>query len=397
MTSGGTDFERFHEERLPQAIAARDGGRAAAADVGDARALALRLVDDAGAAVAAYTYRTRGGAVRIDQGTAGATTVVELDERAFDDLVAERCTIFGLLYPGRLRVVHGTFDQLADWEAALTNLWFDRPIYGGDAGTLHGLELDASFRLSDDDVDIARFLETAGFVVLRGVFSEDEIAALDAEAMRLRAAATPDDNRSWWATNGGGDEVCCRLTYVSQRSDLVAELHEDPRLQRMASWHGAPLRPSPDRLDGYSIVIKNGDVVSGLSDLPWHRDCGLGGHPVLCPSLLIGIQLDRADAANGQLVFLAGSHRHTNRIDEVDRHPDWPIVAVDAEPGDVTVHYSHVLHAAPPPTSAGASRRTLYVSFNNPAVFDVVPPGSGYNDVVFSQGDGRVKAPAEIA
>jgi hypothetical protein len=63
----------------------------------------------------------------------------------------------------------------------------------------------------------------------------------------------------------------------------------------------------------------------------------------------------------------------------------------------VTVHYSHVLHAAPPPTSAGASRRTLYVSFNNPAVFDVVPPGSGYNDVVFSQGDGRVKAPAEIA
>jgi ectoine hydroxylase-related dioxygenase (phytanoyl-CoA dioxygenase family) len=397
MMSGGTEFERFHAERLPAEIAARDGGRAAAEDVGDGRALALRLVDGAGSPLAAFTYRSGGGAVSIDAGTSGATTIVELDADAFDDLAAERCTIFGLLYPGRLRVVHGSFEQLAAWEAALTNLWFDRPIYRGENAALHGLDLQRSFVLSDSDDEIRHFLRTAGFVVLRDVFSAGEIARFDAEANRLRSAATVDDNRSWWATNGGGAEVCCRLTYVSQRSADFAELHDDPRLQRIAAWHGAPLRPSPDRLDGHSIVIKNGDVVSGLSDLPWHRDCGLGGHPVLCPSLLVGIQLDDANARNGQLVFLAGSHRHTNRIDEVDRHPDWPVVPIEGRPGDVTVHYSHVLHAAPPPTSAEASRRTLYVSFNNPAVFDVVPPGHGYNDVVFSHGDGRVKAPAEIA
>ena len=145
------------------------------------------------------------------------------------------------------------------------------------------------------------------------------------------------------------------------------------------------------------MVIKNAAVVSGLSDLPWHRDCGMGGHAVLCPSLAIGVQLDVADAANGQLVFLAGSHHHTNRIASVAEHPEWPTVAVDARPGDVTVHYSHVLHAAPPPTAQDAHRRTLYVTFNNPAVFDVVPEGHGYNDVVFSNGDGRVKAPAEIS
>ena len=27
-----------------------------------------------------------------------------------------------------------------------------------------------------------------------------------------------------------------------------------------------------------SVVIKNPEIVSGLSDLPWHRDCGIGGH-----------------------------------------------------------------------------------------------------------------------
>ncbi len=123
----------------------------------------------------------------------------------------------------------------------------------------------------------------------------------------------------------------------------------------------------------------------------------MGGHRVLCPTLLLGIQLARADAANGRLVFLAGSHRHTNQPFDVDRHTDWPTVAVDAEPGDVTVHYSHVLHVAPPPTAADAARMTLYVKFNNPAVFDVIPPGKGYNDVVFSHGDGRVRSVDELS
>lgn len=396
MTSGGIGFIDFHSSRLPAAIAARDGGQAAAFEVGDGRSLAFRLVDDAREALAAFTYRSEGGAVSISEGAAGADTVVELDVAAFDDLVSERWTIFGLLYPGRLRIAHGSFEQLASWEAALTNLWFDRPIYGNDLDDVLALDLDASFTLSDTDADIKRFLHTAGFVVLRDVFSPDEIDAFDAEVRRLRAQATKDDNRSWWATNGQGDEVCCRLTYVSERSPLFANLHEDPRFQRIASWHDAPLRPSPDRLDGHSVVIKNSDVVAGLSDLPWHRDCGMGGHPVLCPSLLSGIQLDHADAANGQLMFLAGSHRHTNRIDAIAQHPEWPTVAVEARPGDVTVHYAHVLHVAPPPTAADAGRRTLYVSFNNPAVFDVIPPGRGYNDVVFSQGDGRVRSPDEL-
>jgi ectoine hydroxylase-related dioxygenase (phytanoyl-CoA dioxygenase family) len=392
MTS--TDrFVPFHEGLAARLSA--DRSRCAAADVAGRPSIALRLVDD-GIAVDAYTYRAAGG-ISIDVGDADADVVVELDAAAFDDLVTERATIFGLLFPGRLHVVRGRFDDVVAWEAALTSIWFDRPIYGDDLDALRGLDLDASFRLSDADAAIAAFLHTAGFAVIRDVFAPDELAAFDAEERRLRQQATPDDKRSWWARNAAGDEVCCRLTYVSERSELIGGLHDDPRLRRIAALHGAPLRPSPDRLDGHTVVIKNADVVSGLSDLPWHRDCGMGGHPVLCPSVLIGIQLDVASAANGQLVFLAGSHHHTNRMGSVEEHPEWPTVAVNARPGDVTVHYSHVLHTAPPPNAADAHRRTLYVSFNNPAVFDVVPPGHGYNDVVFSHGDGRVKSPAEIS
>ena len=60
----------------------------------------------------------------------------------------------------------------------------------------------------------------------------------------------------------------------------------------------------------------------------------------------MGIQLDRADAANGQLWFLPGSHRHGGPLG--DPWADgYPTVAIDADPGDVTVHFGHVLHAAP--------------------------------------------------
>jgi ectoine hydroxylase-related dioxygenase (phytanoyl-CoA dioxygenase family) len=131
-------------------------------------------------------------------------------------------------------------------------------------------------------------------------------------------------------------------------------------------------------------------VVEGLADLPWHRDCGLGGHPVLCPALNIGIQLDRADAENGQLHFLAGSHRSSG-APPAPGDDSLPVLAVETAPGDVTVHFGHVLHAAPPPTSPTAGRRALYVGFVPPALFDVIGPRQGYNDVLFTeQPDGHV-------
>jgi hypothetical protein len=386
-------FPAFHAGLAP---AVQDRGAGVVADVGAGRALTL-VVDGE-----AWTYATTAGVLTVEPGDHG-TVAVAMDAAAFGDLLAERWSIFGLLYSGRVEVQRGSLEHFARWEPALAHLWFGRPRYDDAARAslvdASGAPLDVtrSFRLDDgDDAEAIHFLRTAGFAVLRGVYTAAEVELFRDEIARLRTTATPDDGRSWWATDASGAEVCCRLTYLSLQSEVFARLHDDPRLQRLASWHGAPLRPSPDRLDGYAVVIKNADVVQGLSDLPWHRDCGMGGHAVMCPTLNIGIQLARADAASGQLRFLAGSHHHTNQPFEVDRHPEWPVVPVVAEPGDVTVHYAHVLHVAPPPTAPDAARMTLYVGFNNPAIFDVVPAGKGYNDVVFHHGDGRVRSVAEL-
>ena len=136
-------------------------------------------------------------------------------------------------------------------------------------------------------------------------------------------------------------------------------------------------------------MIKQSGVVEGLSDLPWHRDCGLGGHPIMCPNLQIGIQLDAATRTTGQLHFLAGSAGascHRSALQE------GPVVALDTAPGDCTLHFGDVLHAAPPPTGRGRGRRALYVSFLPERTFETIPPGKGYNDLLLSRDDGLVSA-----
>ena len=65
------------------------------------------------------------------------------------------------------------------------------------------------------------------------------------------------------------------------------------------------------------------------------------------------------------------------------------MVALDTEPGDVTVHFGHTLHAAPPPTDrSAAGRRALYLTFVPPLTFEMIGPGQGYNDVLFTRTSG---------
>lgn len=383
------DFEQFHVREVPALLAAGQG-KAAARDIGDGRSITL-----CSSGGAAYTYRSAGGDLLVQRGD-GAETEVELADDAFDDLMSEAWSVFGLLYADRVSVRRGDFNTFARWEAPLQSLWFGRPIYGSDTvAALSGLDVTRTFTLADDDADLRAFLATAGFLVLRGVFTAEEVATFNAIIAEQKERSSPGDGRSWWATRADGEEVCCRLTYLAQRSPELAKVAHDPRLSRLAAIADPSMLPCTDRLDGMSVVIKNPSVVAGLSDLPWHRDCGVGGHRVLCPGLNIGIQLDRADAENGQLHFLAGSHHHAAQqtLPPLD---DLPTIAVDAQPGDVTVHFSHVLHAAPPPSSPTAGRKAMYVGFHLPEAFDVIGAGEAYNDVLVKRDAGRVRSPEEL-
>ena len=393
---GPIDFDQFHTVELPSRLAT-DNGRVAAAAVAGLRPLAFRLDDGR-----AYTYTPQHDRIAIAAGDGEAQTVVELAASDWSDFVWDLRSSFALLYAERVTFPRGSFGHLARWEPALRAAFAGQAVYdlADPPPLLDGngapLELGRTFTLDDPDPEIRDFLERAGYVHLRGVFDADEIGAIVAAVELAIASARPDDKRSWW-TVVDGEEVCNRVNYLNEQSELIAGLGTDPRLARVGALGGSELREAPDRLDGNSVVIKVPGASTGLADLPWHRDCGMGGHPVKCPMLNVGIQLDAATAASGQLQMIAGSHRGVSRLPAGDETKNLPVASITTEPGDVTAHWGHTLHAAPPPTDRGSSgRRALYVSYVNPLTFEMVGPGQGYNDVLFVRDSGRVRHIAEL-
>jgi hypothetical protein len=388
---GPIDFDAFHRQELPGRLA--DNRHVfTASDRRAVRPLAFRLDDGR-----SYTYTPEDDGFTVAPGDVDAHTVVCL---AYDDWCAfawELRSCFALFYADKLTFPRGHFGQLARWEPTLRVAFDGQAIYDlddpppvlDDAG--RPLDLHSTFTLDDPDAAMVDFIQRAGFLHLRDVVGPDELEALRADVATAIANARPDDKRSWWTTVDGVD-TCNRVNYLNDQSPLIAGLGADERFLRIGALGGPDLRDAPDRLDGNGVVIKVPGATSGLADLPWHRDCGMGGHPVKCPMLNIGIQLDRATGGAGQLLVLAGSHRGTSRLPGRDQTDGLPVVALTTEPGDVTVHFGHTLHAAPPPTDpTAAGRRALYLSFVPPLTFDMIGPGQGYNDVLFTRDAGHIQ------
>ena len=365
----------------------RSGDVFSQVDADVVRPLGFRLPDGR-----AYTYVPEGRTFRVEGGIGRAQTLIELSAAAWCAFVWELKTSFALLYADQLTVRRGSFGQLARWEPPLRVAFSGQELFDLDHPNSVGddIDLSQSFSLDDPPESIRWYLQQAGFVHLRGVLRHDEIRDLATDIEAAVARARPDDRRSWWTTVGGRD-VCNRVNYLNDGSARIAGLGADPRFLAIAALGPADLRDAQDRLDGNGVVIKVPQSEGGLADLPWHRDCGMGGHPVKCPMLNVGIQIDAATKSTGQLQMIPGSHGGTSRLPTAREAQALEVVALDTEPGDVTVHFGHTLHAAPPPGDPDAAgRRALYLSFVPPLTFDMVGPGQGYNDVLFTRSEGHV-------
>jgi hypothetical protein len=86
-------------------------------------------------------------------------------------------------------------------------------------------------------------------------------------------------------------------------------LRSDPRLLGLAALADEPLVYRRGEGDGVAVIYKHPDLVEGLGDLPWHRDCGMGGHAVTCPTAIASVFLTDGTPGSGELLFLPGS-RH---------------------------------------------------------------------------------------
>jgi hypothetical protein len=390
------DFDDFHRGELPRRLAGGHGSLAAAA-VRKLGSLAFRLPGGR-----AYTYAPVDAGVAIIAGDEKADTVIELDHASWEGLVHDYESAPGLLYGGRVQCRRGRAMRFVGWEPGLRAMYAGRPVY--DPGSLHladrqgrPLDLERTFRLDDDRADMAHFLRSAGYLLVRRAFRPDEIAGFLAEARELRGEAVQGDKLSWWGKNSRGDEVLCRVTRAADKPRL-ATLRSDPRLRSLADLSDQKLVPRDGEGNGVTVIYKNPDMVEGLSNIPWHRDCGMGGHSVMCPVLLISVFLTPASPETGDLRFLPGSWRTTCGFMEATDPSAPQGVRVAAEPGDLSLHYGDVMHAAPPPT------RSDLESYRISAITGYARPEArnhrgarSYNDVLHQREDGQVEHLAKVA
>ncbi len=388
---GSIDIRTFHTEELPTLLAAGNGALAAL-DAEKIGALAIRTP------TATYTYRSDGRTIAVLEGDEHARTVVAVSDEMFFGLVADLETPVAMFYRDQVEVVRGNPLRFIRWEPALRAMFHGRPIYDSERMDLRDLEgnpLDPARPFTMHEIGeqrdlAAHYLKTAGYLHVPAVFTDAEIATIRGEADQLEAAAVEGDQESWWGRNTAAETVLCRVLNGARRP-LLRALYDDDRIRSIVALVDTDVvHASGDDIDSVTVLWKRPNVKEGLADLPWHRDCGMGGHALTCPCYVMTICLTDGSPAAGELRFLPGSQdtSHPFIDGREDSAPNGVSVVVGA--GDVTIHNGDVMHASLPPTSdIGPHRISVLLSY--------APPNTTnhrgerhYNDALLSNADGQV-------
>jgi len=306
------------------------------------------------------------GALVVREGDAADGPIAVLDADAFSELMQDVTSTFGLTLAGRVQLRRGSTDDFTAWEPVLRAISDERPVY--EPGSIEfrardgsALDVPQSFRLEDPHEDIGQFLAQAGFLHLQSVFTEDEMAAVSADLDAATAAAEQDDGQSWWARTPDG-WYPSRILGFNLKSPALRELLDSDRFRAIGTFTDDVLvQRNPHEGDSAEGLDKKVDVVEGISDVSWHKDCSLGGHSRRCSGITVGISVTGAQADCGELGVVAGSHRANVQLVNLRHDLDLPRIPLPTQTGDITVHCSCTLHMSRPPVSKG--RRVVYTGF----------------------------------
>lgn len=312
-----------------------------------------------------WTLGWEGDRVRVRPGRQGRARV-RLDGGQLSDLVHDQSTPVALMSNAILDMPEGKLPDFLNWWLVLRAALDGRRIHArGDVAL--DVAVPRSFGRDASDEDLRAFLEAAGYLHIQGVFTEEEMAAVEADYAKAAPCYAKGDPLAWFATTQDGVEHLVRMEGFDRHSDGLARLLDDERLERIRRIPGLGhvSRNQPGLRAG--ALTKPIGVVRGISDVPWHKDCSLGRHSYECCSLTVGISVNGADATSGQLRVVPGSHRALV----------WPAPCLqpglDLQPvdlptrtGDVTVHLSCTLHMSQPPVTR--PRKVVYTGFGLPPV-----------------------------
>src|SRR5262249_19035747 len=156
------------------------------------------------------------GALTLRAGTETAGVLAVLAADALSDLVQDVVSTMGLAMTSRVKIVAGSINDWIGWEPGLRALLDGRRVHeAGDVTfvDLEGGELDLTrtFTIDDDREEMRNFVNQAGFLHVRNVFEEKEMAALGTDVDEWLNRAAPGDSEYWWATNEDGHELAVRV------------------------------------------------------------------------------------------------------------------------------------------------------------------------------------------
>lgn len=194
-----------------------------------------------------------------------------------------------------------------------------------------------------------------GYVVLSGVHTHAELAALQADMERLQRAVQDreltdqhDDTVLDDPTVPRADDRTVNYVYYATRHSPIAD--SMVRTEPVTAVVRAILGPDTWLLDHERFGVVYQDArpgpASGYARIGWHTDRQSGPHLDIWPSTAFTIHLDATSPANGFLRVVPGSHRSTTDgiplgFERVDGE-----IALYCELGDVLLHDADLWHAA---------------------------------------------------
>lgn len=306
--------------------------------------------------------------LKVNHGIAQLGLHVRISADDFSALINDQLTPIAFLATNDLNLVRGNFNDYLNWWLILRAVIDQRTLY--TPGTIafkdrNGADLDLTrkFTLEDPLDEMRHFLETAGFLHLKNVFKKEEMNVLSKDMDLLQDQYSKGDGISWWARCANGSDRLVRMQRFDEKSQATASLLKDSRFKRIGDIPGLDMVHNSLENNQIEALIKPLNVVEGLSDLPWHKDCAQGRHSYICAGLTVGISVSGSDATSGQICLIAGSHRGLMRpslFDDISQL-GLPVIEVPTEAGDITIHLSCTLHMAQAPTHS--ERRVMYTGF----------------------------------
>lgn len=320
-----------------------------------------------------WQLSVREGSLSVTEGVAPSGLHVRMSEDEFSGLINDEYTPITFFTTGDLDIPRGTLEDYLDWWLILRAVIDKRSMHVPGSIELlaadgSALDLERKFSIMDPIEEMREFLDVAGFLHIRGVFSAEEMDAISQDMDSGQGEYHEGDGKSWWATTREGDRRLVRMQAFDQVSGATARLLQDPRFTRLGEIPGVGHVHNSLEDNHIEALIKPLNVVQGISDLPWHKDCAQGRHSLECCSLTVGISVTGADKESGQIRVIAGSHRALiwPSLVKDPKAFGLPVVDVPTSTGDITIHLSCTHHMAQAPKTG--ERRVMYAGFRFPTV-----------------------------